>query len=105
MKVDKEEIERAYDLGEEQIHVWVMKCVGYDERYQRSVVEEPVGGDSSPQKTVPGKRGPPLPPREEDARESDGSPNSAENLDEDDQHAGPSRPTKKRRSCYSTDEN
>ncbi|KAG6910185.1 hypothetical protein DXG01_012634 [Tephrocybe rancida] len=35
-----EDIRLAYDKGEERILVWVMKCVGYDEAFQREMQEK-----------------------------------------------------------------
>ncbi|KAF8075797.1 hypothetical protein FPV67DRAFT_1664125 [Lyophyllum atratum] len=38
--VTQEDVRRALNKGEEVINVWVMKCVGYDEAFQRDMKEK-----------------------------------------------------------------
>ncbi|EDR04961.1 uncharacterized protein LACBIDRAFT_303888 [Laccaria bicolor S238N-H82] len=46
-KVTAGEIQAAFDCGEEVLHVWVMKCVGFDKSLQRQINEELKTWDSS----------------------------------------------------------
>jgi len=39
MAISVDDIARAYDYGEEAIAVWCMKCIGYDEEFQRKNID------------------------------------------------------------------
>ncbi|KAF9457258.1 hypothetical protein BDZ94DRAFT_256303 [Collybia nuda] len=39
-KITSEEVVEAYNSGKEMIGVWGMKCIGYDEAFQRDIVEK-----------------------------------------------------------------
>ncbi|KAJ6615539.1 hypothetical protein B0H10DRAFT_2040925 [Mycena sp. CBHHK59/15] len=43
LNITSEDIARAFDCGEERLAVWTMKCVGYDEQFQRDLAREILG--------------------------------------------------------------
>ncbi|KAJ7755165.1 hypothetical protein B0H16DRAFT_730995 [Mycena metata] len=47
------DIAKAFNNGEERLAVWTMKCVGYDEKFQRDIVRKITGWVPPPPKTKP----------------------------------------------------
>ncbi|EIW83873.1 hypothetical protein CONPUDRAFT_142401 [Coniophora puteana RWD-64-598 SS2] len=52
----REEIRRSYDVGEQRIYVWCMKCVDYDVNFQMQIAEklrqgQPQRGQASPRRS------------------------------------------------------
>ncbi|KAJ7174450.1 hypothetical protein C8R46DRAFT_90093 [Mycena filopes] len=54
--ITADDIAKAFNSGEERLAVWTMKCVGYDEQFQRDIVRQMTGWVPPPPKTPQAKK-------------------------------------------------
>ncbi|KAJ7123201.1 hypothetical protein C8R44DRAFT_785533 [Mycena epipterygia] len=54
--ITSDDIAEAFNKGDEQLAVWTMECVGYDEQFQRDLVRQITGWIPPPRKTKAQKK-------------------------------------------------